>query len=112
MARGDPETAHADDHHQRERELADERRERDHDEGGHHPDRDADPQPTLDPTAVVDVPEEARAYGFSQQFRHFVTAFEQGVEPDETFEDGYIVNCILDACYRSMKSGVWEPVIS
>jgi predicted dehydrogenase len=59
---------------------------------------------------VYPVPEEARAYGFSQQFRHFVTAFEQGVEPDETFEDGYIVNCILDACYASMKSGVWETV--
>jgi predicted dehydrogenase len=61
---------------------------------------------------VYPVPEEARAYGFSQQFRHFVTAFERGEQPDETFEDGYIVNCILDACYRSMKSGVWEKVVT
>ena len=59
---------------------------------------------------VYPVPEEARAYGFSQQFRHFVEAYEAGVEPDETFEDGYIVNCILDACYASMRSGVWEKV--
>ena len=59
---------------------------------------------------VYPVPEEARAYGFSQQFRHFVSAFEKGETPLETFEDGYIVNCILDACYASMKSGVWEKV--
>ena len=24
--------------------------------------------------------------------------------------DGYVVNCALDACYRSMKSGRWEPI--
>ena len=59
---------------------------------------------------VYPVPEEARAYGFSQQFRHFVDAFENGRAPLETFEDGHIVNCILDACYTSMQSGVWEKV--
>lgn len=59
---------------------------------------------------VYPVPEEARAYGFSQQFRSFVTSFEKGEEPVETFQDGFIVNCILDACYRSMQTGVWEKV--
>lgn len=59
---------------------------------------------------VYPVPEEARAYGFSQEMRHFVDCFIKGVAPLETFHDGYVVNCILDACYRSMKSGVWEPV--
>ena len=52
----------------------------------------------------------ARAYGFSQEMRHFVDCFRRGVPPLETFHDGYVVNCILDACYRSMKTGVWEPV--
>jgi hypothetical protein len=28
----------------------------------------------------------------------------------ETFWDGYVVNTIIDACYKSMKSGRWEPV--
>jgi predicted dehydrogenase len=59
---------------------------------------------------VYPVPEEARAYGFSQEMRHFVDCYLKGVPPLETFHDGYVVNCILDACYRSMKSGVWEPV--
>ena len=59
---------------------------------------------------VYPVPEETRAYGFSQQMRHFVDHFSAGTTPRETFEDGWIVNCILDACYRSMRSGTWEPV--
>jgi predicted dehydrogenase len=42
--------------------------------------------------------------------RHFVECFASGQTPRETFADGYVVNCVLDACYRSMKSGVWEPV--
>ena len=28
----------------------------------------------------------------------------------ETFEDGVVVNRIIDACYRSMKTGMWEKV--
>jgi hypothetical protein len=28
----------------------------------------------------------------------------------ETFYDGYVVNVIMDACYRSSKSKRWEPV--
>jgi predicted dehydrogenase len=60
---------------------------------------------------VFPVPEEARAYGFSQQMRHFVERFTAGATPAETFVDGYIVNCILDACYASMKSGQWEAVV-
>lgn len=59
---------------------------------------------------VYPVPEETRAYGFSQQFRHFVDHFEAGTTPSETFEDGVIVNTIIDACYRAMRSGTWESV--
>lgn len=60
---------------------------------------------------VYPVPEEARAYGFSQEMRHFVDCFARGEQPIETFEDGLIVNTILDACYRSMKTGAWEKVV-
>jgi hypothetical protein len=28
----------------------------------------------------------------------------------ETFYDGYVVNAIMDACYRSVTSRQWEPV--
>jgi len=28
----------------------------------------------------------------------------------ETLYDGYVVNAIMDACYRSAKSRAWEPV--
>jgi predicted dehydrogenase len=59
---------------------------------------------------VYPVPEEARAYGFSQEMRHFVDCFAAGTIPRETFDDGAIVNVILDACYRSMKTGTWEKV--
>jgi len=37
-------------------------------------------------------------------------AMEAGNDPKETFYDGYVVNCILDAAYRSAKSKLWEPV--
>jgi predicted dehydrogenase len=59
---------------------------------------------------VYPVPEETRVYGFSQAMRHFVDAFRDGHEPSETFQDGWTVNTILDACYRSMRSRSWEPV--
>ena len=28
----------------------------------------------------------------------------------ENFYDGYIINAIMDACYKSAKSKKWEPV--
>lgn len=59
---------------------------------------------------VYPVPEETRAYGFSQQMRHFVDCFAAGIRPVETFEDGVVVNRILDACYRSMRTKMWEKV--
>jgi predicted dehydrogenase len=59
---------------------------------------------------VFPVPEEARAYGFSQEMRHFADRFAEKAAPDETFEDGVVVNRVLDACYRSMRSGTWEAV--
>jgi hypothetical protein len=43
-------------------------------------------------------------------FMDMFNAIEKGAEPKETFYDGYVVNSILDACYRSAKSKLWEPV--
>ena len=59
---------------------------------------------------VYPIPDEARVYGYMEEMRHFVECLRTGTEPRETFVDGYIVNCALDACYRSMKSGRWEPI--
>jgi predicted dehydrogenase len=59
---------------------------------------------------VYPIPEEAHHYGYAEELRHFVECYRDGSEPRETFVDGYIVNVILDACYRSMKSGRWEPI--
>lgn len=43
-------------------------------------------------------------------FMDMFNAMEKGADPKETFYDGYVVNCILDAAYRSAKSKLWEPV--
>jgi predicted dehydrogenase len=59
---------------------------------------------------VYPIPDEARHYGYQEELRHFVECFRTGAEPRETFVDGYVVNVILDACYRSMQSGRWEAV--
>ena len=59
---------------------------------------------------VFPVPEEARAYGFSQEMRHFVDCFADKTAPAEAFDDGLAVNRVLDACYKSMRSRTWEPV--
>ena len=37
-------------------------------------------------------------------------AYEKGIQPRETFYDGYVVNAILDAAYKSAKTKLWEPV--
>ena len=61
---------------------------------------------------VYPVPEETRAYGFSQMMRHFVDHFVADTAPAETFEDGLTVNRIIDACYASMRSGRWERPVT
>jgi len=37
-------------------------------------------------------------------------AMDAGREPMETLYDGYIVNAILDACYKSAETKQWEPI--
>jgi hypothetical protein len=43
---------------------------------------------------------------FSDMFR----SMDQGTAPQETFYDGYVVNAIMDAAYRSATARAWEPV--
>lgn len=56
------------------------------------------------------LPEEAFAYGYQAEMKHFVDCVRAGETPRETYEDGYIVNCVLDAGYESMKSGRWTAM--
>jgi predicted dehydrogenase len=56
------------------------------------------------------VGDEAHELGYVHMFQDMLDAREAGRAPMETFYDGYIVNAIVDACYRSIKSGRWEPV--
>ena len=56
------------------------------------------------------LPEEAFAYGYQAEMRHFVECVRDGAVPRETYEDGCIVNSILDAGYESMRSGAWVRV--
>jgi predicted dehydrogenase len=59
---------------------------------------------------VFPVADETRVAGYDEQFRHFIDCYLGRREPRETFEDGWVVNTIIDAAYRSMRSGQWERV--
>ncbi len=59
---------------------------------------------------VFPVPDEPYAHGHDAMMRHVVDSFRDGATPRETFRDGFVVNAIIDAAYRSMRSGTWESV--
>ncbi len=56
------------------------------------------------------VGDEAHELGYSNMFSDMFDSIETEREPLETFYDAYIVNCILDAAYTSVRSRLWEPV--
>ena len=56
------------------------------------------------------VGDEVHALGYVHMFQDMLDAREAGREPMETFYDGYVVSAIIDACYKSMRSGRWEPI--
>jgi predicted dehydrogenase len=53
---------------------------------------------------------EEDALGYIEMFNDMFDAYEKNEAPTETFYDGYVVNCVLDAIYKSGKTGQWEPV--
>ncbi len=56
------------------------------------------------------VGDEVHELGYVDMFTDMFDAMDAGRSPRETFYDGYVVNAIIDACYRSAKSRRWEPV--
>lgn len=57
------------------------------------------------------VGDEVNSLGYTHMFTDMMHSMEQGTMPMESFYDGYIVNAIMDAAYRSIESKRWEPVI-
>lgn len=56
------------------------------------------------------VGDEASALGYVDMFTDMFESMDAGRAPMETFYDGYVVNAILDACYKSAETRRWEPV--
>lgn len=56
------------------------------------------------------VGDEVHALGYAHMFKDMLDSLDAQKDPMETFYDGYIVNAIIDACYKSAISKKWEPV--
>jgi predicted dehydrogenase len=56
------------------------------------------------------VGDEVAELGYVHMFTDMFEAMEGNREPQETFYDGYVVNAIMDAAYKSVGSKLWEPV--
>ena len=56
------------------------------------------------------VGDELNELGYNHMFMDMFNSMENGTQPKETFYDGYVVNSVLDAAYRSAKTKQWEPV--
>ena len=56
------------------------------------------------------VGDEVSELGYVDMFSDMFNALDGGGTPRETLYDGYVVNAVMDACYRSAKSRAWEPV--
>ena len=56
------------------------------------------------------VGDEAAELGYVDMFTDMFNAMEAERAPREAFYDGYVVNAVMDACYRSVEAHAWMPV--
>jgi len=56
------------------------------------------------------VGDEVGSLGYVAMFMDMFNSMDAGKAPMETFYDGYIVNTIIDACYKAAETKKWEPV--
>jgi predicted dehydrogenase len=56
------------------------------------------------------VGDEVGALGYVAMFQDMFNSMDAGRRPMEDFYDGYIVNSIIDACYKAAETRKWEPV--
>jgi predicted dehydrogenase len=59
---------------------------------------------------IFPVGDELGELGYIDMFADMLNSLDAGTTPTETLYDGYVVNAIIDACYRSAESKRWEPV--
>jgi hypothetical protein len=57
------------------------------------------------------VGDEEGSLGYVEMFLDMFNAMDKGLPPMETFYDGYVVNCVIDASYKAALSKKWEPVL-
>ena len=57
------------------------------------------------------VGDEIGSLGYITMFDDMLDSIDGGKQPMESFYDGYVVNAIMDAAYRSADSKQWEPVL-
>lgn len=56
------------------------------------------------------VGDETASLGYVEMFTDVLGSLEKNIQPKETFYDGYVVNAIMDAAYKSQMTKRWEPV--
>jgi predicted dehydrogenase len=56
------------------------------------------------------VGDEVAELGYVDMFTDMFESIDAGTQPQETFYDGYVVNAVMDAAYRSAESRQWEAV--
>ncbi|MFI5227390.1 MAG: Gfo/Idh/MocA family oxidoreductase, partial [Candidatus Limnocylindrales bacterium] len=56
------------------------------------------------------VGDEVSELGYVDMFSDMFRAIDAGLAPQETFYDGYVVNAVMDAAYRSARAHAWEPI--
>jgi predicted dehydrogenase len=56
------------------------------------------------------VGDEPAALGYVDMFADALGAYEENRKPMEDFYDGYVVNAIIDAAYKSVESRKWESI--
>ncbi|NQW38341.1 MAG: Gfo/Idh/MocA family oxidoreductase [Cyanobacteria bacterium] len=56
------------------------------------------------------VGDEVAELGYVDMFTDMLSSLDEGRTPQETFYDGYVVNSVMDACYRSAREKAWVPV--
>lgn len=59
---------------------------------------------------IFPVGDELHELGYYFMFKDMFDAMDEDREPIETFYDGYVVNAVMDAAYKSVKTKKWEPV--
>jgi predicted dehydrogenase len=59
---------------------------------------------------IFPVGDEVHELGYNTMFADMLDAYEAKRPPMESFYDGYVVNAIIDAAYKSASTRQWEPV--